>query len=175
MENCVKQAHEFGLPQGGMTMAALLTFITEMKAIGLETAQGLQMSDTFYWDLNERTRAFTTRFLPKTPAQYPSSLHASCYAGVLHCLKAVAALGIERARSGRAVIAAMKAMPTDDDCFGVNAIRADGRFLCPVHLFRVKTPTESRSAWDVFSPIGVTPGAEAFRPLAQGGCALVHS
>ncbi len=175
MENCVKQAHEFGLPQGGMAMAALLSFVTEIKAIGLATAQGLQMSDTFYWDLNDRTRAFTQRFLPKTPNNYPSSLHASCYAGVLHYLKAVAALGTDAARSGRAAIATMKATPTDDDCFGANVIREDGRFLCPVHLFRVKTPAESRSAWDALVRIGTTPGADAFRPLAEGHCPLVRA
>ena len=175
VENCVKQAHEFGLPQGGMTMAALLTFITEMKALGLETAQGLQMSDTFYWDLNDRTRAFTQRFIPRTPTQYPSSLHASTYAGVTHYLKAVAALGPDRARSGRAAIAAMKATPTDDDCFGVNTIREDGRFLCPVHLFRVKSPADSKSAWDIFTPLSTTPGATAFRPMAEGRCPLVRT
>ena len=174
VENCVKQAHEFGLPQGGMTVAALLTFVTEMKSIGLDLAQGLRMSDTFYWDLNERTRAFTRRFLPKTPGQYPSSLHASCYAGVTQYLKALASLGAEKGRSGRAAIAAMKAMPTDDDCFGRNSIREDGRFLCPVTLFRVKAPGESRSAWDVLAPVSVTPGAEAFRPMGEGHCPLVR-
>ena len=175
MENCVKQAREFGLQSRGMTVAALLGFITEVKSMGLPTAQGLQISETFYWDLNDRTRAFTRRFLPKTPNNYPSSLHAACYAGVTHYLKAVASLGPEAARSGRAAIAEMKRLPTDDDCFGRNAIREDGRFLCPVHLFRVKTPAESHAAWDVYVPVATTPGPEAFRPMAEAGCPLVHA
>ena len=175
IENCVKQAREFGLQSRGMTVAALLGFITEVKSMGLPTAQGLQISETFYWDLNDRTRAFTRRFLPKTPNNYPSSLHAACYAGVTHYLKAVASLGPEAARSGRAAIAEMKRLPTDDDCFGRNAIREDGRFLCPVHLFRVKTPAESHAAWDVYVPVASTPGPEAFRPIAEAGCPLVHA
>ena len=175
MENCVKQAREFGLPQRGMTVAALLGFITEVKSMGLDTAQGLQVSETFYWDLNDRTRAFTKRFLPKTPDNYPSSLHAACYAGVTHYMKAIADLGPDKARSGMAAIAAMKRLPTDDDCFGKNTIRADGRFLCPVHLFRVKTPAESKSTWDVYNVAATTPGPEAFRPMAEGGCPLVRT
>ena len=174
MENCVKQAREFGLQARGMTVAALLGFVTEVKSMGLDVAQGLQVSETFYWDLNDRTRAFTKRFLPKTPDNYPSSLHASCYAGVTHYLKAVAALGVDKARSGRAAIAAMKAMPTDDDCFGQASIRADGRFLCPVYLFRVKRPAESRGPWDVYVPLATTPGAQAFRPVAEAGCTMVQ-
>ena len=174
MENCVKQAREFGLPQRGMKVAALLGFITEVKSMGLETAQGLQMSETFYWDLNDRTRAFTQRFLPKTPDNYPSSLHAACYAAVTHYMKAVAALGPDKARSGLAAIAAMKRMPTDDDCFGKNTIREDGRFLCPVHLFQVKTPAESKGVWDVYKPLATTPGPEAFRPMKEAGCPLVQ-
>ena len=175
MENCVKQAREFGLQARGMTVAALLGFVTEVKSMGLEVAQGLQVSETFYWDLNDRTRAFTRRFLPKTPDNYPSSLHASCYAAVTHYLKAVAKIGPEAARSGRAAIAAMKAMPTDDDCFGQNTIREDGRFLCPVYLFRVKRPAESRGPWDVFIPVVTTPGPQAFRPMAEAGCPLVKA
>ena len=174
MENCVKQAREFGLQARGMTVAALLGFITEVHSMGLDVAQGLQVSETFYWDLNDRTRAFTKRFLPKTPDNYPSSLHASCYAGVTHYLKAVAALGVDKARSGRAVIAAMKALPTDDDCFGQNTIRADGRFLCPVTLFKVKRPAESTGPWDVFVPLATTPGPLAFRPVGEAGCVMVQ-
>ncbi len=175
MENCVKQAHEFGLAKSGLTLAAVFGFITEVKSMGLETGQGLLVSETFYWNLNDRTRAFTQRFLPKSPNNYPSSLHASCYAGVTHYLKAVAALGPVPARaSGRAAIAAMKGMPTDDDCFGTASIREDGRFLCPVSLFRVKAPADSRGPWDVYSLVETTPGAHAFRPMAEGGCALVQ-
>jgi branched-chain amino acid transport system substrate-binding protein len=175
MENCVKQAREFGLPQSGMTVAALLGFVTEVKSMGLDVAQGLSLSESFYWDLNDRTRAFTKRFLPKTPTNYPSSLHAACYAAVTHYMRAIVDLGPDKARSGLAAINAMKRLPTDDDCFGKNTIRADGRFLCPIHLFKVKTPAESKSTWDVFNLVDTTPGPEAFRPMAEGGCPLVKT
>ena len=173
MENCVKQAHEFGLAQHGVRVAALFGFVTEVKSMGLDVGQGLLVSETFYWNLNERSRAFTKRFLPKTPSNYPSSLHAACYAGVTHYMKAVADLGPVAARSGRAAIAAMKRLPTDDDCFGPASIRADGRFLCPTFLFRVKTPAQSTSVWDVYNLVSTTPADQAFRPMAGGGCKLI--
>jgi branched-chain amino acid transport system substrate-binding protein len=150
-------------------------FITEVKSMGLETAQGLLISGTFYWDLNDRTRAFTKRFLPKTPHNYPSDLHASCYSAVTHYLKAVAALGPEKARAGLAAINQMKATPTDDDCFGQARIRADGRFVCPGYLFQVKAPAQSKSEWDVFNVVSTTPADKAFRPMEEGGCKLVHA
>jgi branched-chain amino acid transport system substrate-binding protein len=177
MENAVKQAHEFGLMRAGKTVTPMFSFITEMKAVGLDTAQGLYVTEPFYWDLNERTRAFTRRFLPKAGDNYPSSLHASAYSATLHYLKAAAVLGVAAARSGKAVIAAMKAMPTDDDCFGRASIRADGRFLSDNHLFQVKAPGESRAPWDVFKLVATTPGAEAFRPLSAGGgaCPMVKA
>ena len=176
MENCVKQAHEFGLAQGGARIAALFGVITEVHAMGLQVGQGLLLSETFYWDLDDRTRAFTRRFLPKTAGNYPSSLHASCYAGVLHYLKTVAELEPARAKtSGREAVAAMKRLPTDDDCFGQNSIRADGRFLCPVHLFQAKTPPESRMPWDLYTLVAATPADKAWRPLAEGSCPMVHA
>ncbi len=174
MENCVKQAREFGLAAQGMKIVAMFGFITEVKAMGLPTAQGLLVSETFYWDLNERTRAFTKRLIVKSPANYPSSLHAACYAGVTHYLKAVAALGVAQARSGAATIAAMKRLPTDDDCFGSAAIRADGRFLCPVHLFRAKSPGDSHAPWDLFDLVATTPGDVAYRALSEHACPLVQ-
>jgi len=176
MENCVKQAREFGLARNGTRIVALFGFITEVHSMGPQVGQGLLLSETFYWDLDDRTRAFTRRFLPKAAGNYPSSLHASCYAGVLHYLKAVAELGPARAKaSGREVVAAMKAMPTDDDCFGQCSIRADGRFLCPVYLFQVKTPGESKGPWDLYDLVATTPADRAWRPLAEGGCPLVHA
>ncbi len=175
MESCVKQAHEFGLGQGGMRVVSLFGFITEVKSMGLQTAQGLLVSETFYWDMNERTRAFTKRFVVKSPANYPSSLHAACYAGVTHYLKAVAGMGVAQAKaSGADAIAAMKRMPTDDDCFGTVTIRADGRFLCPVYLFRAKTPAASKNPWDVYELVATTPGDKAFRPLSDKACPLVQ-
>ena len=130
MENCVKQAHEFGLAKSGVRIVALFGFITEVHSMGLETGQGLLLSETFYWNLNDRTRAFTNRFLPKAGDNYPSSLHASCYSGVMHYMRAVAKIGPAQAKaSGREAIAAMKEMPTDDDCFGACSVRSDGRFI----------------------------------------------
>jgi branched-chain amino acid transport system substrate-binding protein len=175
MENCVKQAAEFNLMQQGIKIAALVGFITEVKSMGLQTAQGLLISGTFYWDLNDRTRAFTKRFLPKTPHNYPSDLHASCYSAVTHYLKAVAALGPDKARAGVDTIARMKATPTDDDCFGQARIREDGRFVCPGDLFEVKSPAQSKSEWDVFNVVSTTPADKAFRPMEEGGCKLVHA
>jgi len=175
MENSVKQAHEFGLTRGGKTVAPMFGFVTEIKALGLETGQGLYMTEPFYWDLNDRTRAFTKRLLPKSGDNYPSSLHAGAYSAVTHYMKAAVSIGPERMRSGRAAIAAMKAMPTDDDCFGRASIRADGRFLSDTHLFQVKSPAESHGPWDIFKYVSTTPGAQAFRPLSEGGCAMVKA
>ncbi len=176
MENCVKQAREFGLAQQGMKIAALLGFVTEIHSMGLETAQGLLISDTFYWDTNDRTRAFTARFLKKSPHNYPSSLHASCYAGVTQYMKAVAKLGVPAARgSGRAAIAAMKAIPTDDDCFGRQQIRPDGRFITPVFLLEAKKPAERKMPWDVFNILATTPADQAFRPLAENACPMLKT
>lgn len=172
MENCVKQAHEFGIADGGKTVAAMFGFVTEMKGAGLEAAQGLYLTEPFYWDLNDRTRAFTKRFLPKAGDNYPCSLHAAAYSATLHYMKVAASIGPEKMHSGRAAIAAMKAMPTDDDCFGTASIRSDGRFLSDTHLFQVKSPKESKQPWDIFRYASTTPGAQAFRPLAEGGCAM---
>jgi branched-chain amino acid transport system substrate-binding protein len=174
MENCVKQAREFGLAESGTKIAALFGFVTEIRSMGLEAGQGLLVSETFYWDLNDRTRAFAKRLLTKSGGNYPSSLHASCYAGVTHYLKAVAAIGPAQAKaSGLATVAAMKRLPTEDDCFGQASIRADGRFLCPTYLFQVKSPAQSKGEWDVYNVVATTPGASAFRPASEHACPLV--
>ncbi len=171
--NCIKQAHEFGLPKGGMRLAAMLMFISDVHALGLEVAQGLTLSNSYYWDLNDRTRAFNERVRPKTPNNWPGMLHAGCYAGTLHYLKAAADMGVAAAKAdGGAVIARMKAMPTDDDCFGVGSIRADGRKLHPAYLFEVKQPSESRGPWDYYRLLASTPAAEAFRPVSESSCPL---
>jgi branched-chain amino acid transport system substrate-binding protein len=173
MEACVKQAREFGLDKTGMAIAALLGFVTEVHSMGLPTAQGLMLAEPFYWDLNDRTRAFTRRFLPKTPNNYPSSLHAGCYSAVTHYMKTAAQMGLTAAKaSGRATIAAMKVQPTDDDCFGEARIRADGRFLAPVTLFQCKTPAESRRAWDVYKVLDTIPASQAWHP-PDGSCGLM--
>ena len=174
--NTIKQAAEFGITRGGTKLAGLLVFLNDVHALGLQTAQGLVLTESFYWDLNDRTRAFTKRVLPKTGGNYPAMSHAGCYGGAMHYLKAVAAIGATEAKkSGAAVVARMKAMPTDDDAFGQGSIREDGRKLHPTYLFEVKKPGESRAPWDYYKLLATTPAAEAFRPLKDGNCPLVRA
>ncbi len=173
--NCIKQAAEFGLTPA-IRLAALLMYVTDVHALGLDAAQGLSLTETFYWDMNDRTRAFAQRVLPKTPRNMPNMVHAGCYAGALHWMKAAADLGVAQAKaSGAATVERMKAMPTDDDCFGAGSIRADGRKLHPAYLFEAKKPSESKGPWDLMRLVATTPADQAFRPLGAGGCRLVHS
>ena len=175
-ENCIKQAHEFGLTPT-MMLAALLIQVRGVRSLGLETAQGLRWSESYYWNLNDRTRAWNERVRTKTPnGVWPNMTQAGDYAVTLHYLKAVAAMGVAAAKAdGRAVVERMKAMPTDDDCFGPGRIREDGRALHPVYLLEAKKPAESKQSWDVANVIATTPLEEAFRPLNEGGCPLVKS
>ena len=173
--NSIKQAVEFGLTKN-MKIAALLMFLADVHGLGLDTAQGLVLTETFYWDLNDRTRAFTNRVKAKTPNNYPNMDHAGCYAGTLHYLKAVAELGAAAAKQdGKAVIAKMKAMPTDDDAFGKGSIREDGRGLFPAYLFQVKTPAESKGPWDYYKLLVTTPADQAWKPMSEGGCPLIKA
>jgi len=173
--NCIKQVAEFGVNKQ-MKIAAMLMYNSNVHALGLETAQGLLMTEAFYWDLNDRTRAWMERIKSKTPNQWPNMVQAGDYASVLHYLKAVAAMGAGAAKAdGAAAVAQMKAMPTDDDCFGKGTIRADGRHIHPSYLFQAKSPAESKGGWDGLKLLETTPAEEAFRPLAQGGCSLVRS
>ncbi len=168
----LKQAIEFGVtPQ--MKVAALIMLIGDVRAVGLETAQRLLLTEGFYWDLNDRTRAFTARVRPKTPANMPCTTHASAYSATLHYLKALAELGVAAGRGGRNAVACMKAMPTDDDAFGKCSIRADGQVMLPAYIFEVKRPQESRAEWDYYKRLAVVAAEDAFRPLAEGGCPLV--
>ena len=170
--NCIKQAREFGL-MSSMKVAAMLMYNSNVHAIGLDTAQGLLLTESYYWDLNDRTRAFNERIRPKTPDQWPNMVQAGCYAATLHYLKAVADLGIGPAKaSGRDVVARMKAMPTDDDCFGAGTIRADGRKIHPSYLLQAKAPAESKQPWDGLKLVATTPADEAFRPTSEGGCTM---
>jgi branched-chain amino acid transport system substrate-binding protein len=173
----VKQAQEFGLPRQGVKLAAIIGSITGVVAVGLQAMQGLYLSETFYWDLNDRTRAFYDRVKGKLPAGvFPNYVHAGNYSGVLHYLKAVQEMGVARAKaSGREVVAQMKRMPTDDDAFGPGSIRADGRKLHPAFLLRVKAPAESRRPGDVYHVEQTVPGEQAFRPMSEGGCPMVRS
>jgi branched-chain amino acid transport system substrate-binding protein len=173
--NCIKQAAEFGLTKQ-MKIAAMLMFISDVNGLGLQTAQGLMLTETFYWDLNDRTRAFTNRVRSKTPNNLPGMDHAGCYGATLHYLKSVADIGAAAAKAdGKAAVVRMKAMPTDDDAFGHGSIREDGRGLFPAYLFQVKTPAESKAPWDYYKLVATTPADEAFRPLSEGGCPLVHA
>jgi branched-chain amino acid transport system substrate-binding protein len=174
--NTVKQAAEFGLTRRGTKIAVLLMFINDVHGLGLQAAQGLVCTETFYWDLNDRTRAFTNKVRPHLAGNMPAMSHAGCYSAVLHYLKAAADMGVAQAKaSGTEAVARMKAMPTDDDCFGAGSIRADGRKIHPAYLFEVKSPAESKGAWDYYKLLQTTPAEEAFRPLAEGGCPLVRS
>jgi branched-chain amino acid transport system substrate-binding protein len=175
-ENCIKQAHEFGITQS-MKLAALLIQVRGVRALGLDTAAGLRWSESYYWDLNDRTRAWNDRVRTKTPnGVWPNMTQAGDYAATLHYLKTVADMGVEEAKKdGRATVARMKAMPTDDDCFGPGRIREDGRALHPVYLLEAKKPSESKQSWAVAKVIASTPAEEAFRPLNEGGCPLVRS
>jgi branched-chain amino acid transport system substrate-binding protein len=171
--NSIKQANEFGLANT-MKIAALLMFITDVHALGLDTAHGLNLTESFYWDLNEGTRAFTNRVKPKTPNNWPNMVHAGCYSATLHYLKTVYDMGpAEAKKDGVATVNRMKKMPVEDDCFGKTTIREDGRNLTPSFLFQVKKPSESKGPWDYYNLVASTPGTEAYRPLADGHCPFV--
>lgn len=175
LPNCIKQAHEFGVTRS-MKMAALVMFLNDIRAAGLDTMQKLLFTNSFYWDTNDRTRAFTRRVLPAMGGAYPGMVHAGCYAVTLHYLKAVAALGVEAAKaSGAATVARMKAMPTEDDAFGAGSIRADGRAVLPAYLLQVKTPTESTGGWDYCKLVSTMAPEETVKPLAQSECPLIRS
>jgi branched-chain amino acid transport system substrate-binding protein len=168
--NSIKQAGEFGIVKGGQNMAGLLVFLTDVHALGLPTAQGLIFTETFYWDMNDQTRAFTKRFIARNKDVYPTMIHAGVYSGVLHYLKAVEAL---KSDDGTKVIAKMKELPTDDPLFGKGTVRADGRKIHPAYLFEVKKPAESKGPWDYYKTRATIPADQAFRPLKDGECPLV--
>ena len=174
--NSVKQAREFGLTRT-MRMVGLLCLLGDVRAMGAEAAQGLLTTEPFYWDLNDRTRAFTKRVLPQMPTGiYPSTNHAGAYSAVLHYLKTAAAMGPAAAKaSGRATVARMKALPTEDDCFGPGRVREDGRKIHPVYLFEVKKPAEVTTEWDLYRLAGSIDAEQAMRPLSEGGCPLVRT
>ena len=168
--NAIKQGAEFGIVKGGQNFAGLLVFLTDVHALGLQTAQGLVFTETFYWDLNDRTRAFAKRFAERNRGIHPTMIHAGVYAGVTHYLKAVEAL---KSDDGTRVIAKMKEIPTDDPLFGKGTIRVDGRKIHPAYLVEVKKPSESKAPWDYYKIRATIPADQAFRPLDQGECPLV--
>ena len=168
--NSIKQAAEFGIVKGGQKLAGLLVFLPDVHGLGLNTAQGLQITEAWYWDLNDASRAFAKRFAAQHGGKYPSSDHAGVYAGVMHYLKAVDA---GKTDDGTKVIAKMKELPTDDPLFGKGSIRADGRKIHPVYLFEVKKPSESKGPYDYYKVLQTIPAEQAFRPVDQGNCPLV--
>ncbi len=172
--NSIKQAAEFGIVKGGQSLAGLLVFATDINALGLDTAQGLFLTETWYWDLNDASRAWTKRWHTERGVtnKYPAMNHAGVYAGITHYLKAVMALGADT-HDGKAVVAQMKKMPTDDPLFGKGSVRADGRVIHPAYLFEVKKPSESKYPGDFYKIRATIPADEAFRPLKEGNCPLV--
>jgi branched-chain amino acid transport system substrate-binding protein len=168
--NAIKQAAEFGIVRGGQNLAGLLVFLTDVHGLGLQIAQGLILTEAFYWDLNDQTRAWSKRFAERNRNMYPTMIHAGVYGAVLHYLKAVHAL---KSDDGTKVVAKMKELPTDDPLFGKGTIRTDGRKIHDMYLFEVKKPAESKGPWDYYKLRATIPAAEAFRPLDQGGCPLV--
>ncbi len=168
--NAIKQAAEFGIVKGGQNLAGLLVFLTDVHGLGLQTAQGLIFTESFYWDLNERTRAWGKKFAERNRGIHPTMIHAGVYSAVTHYLKAVEAL---KSDDGTKVIARMKETPTDDPLFGKGTIRADGRKIHPMYLVEVKKPAESKYPWDYYKIRATIPANEAFRPIDQGDCPLV--
>jgi branched-chain amino acid transport system substrate-binding protein len=171
--NAVKQASEFGLMGSGQKVVALLGYITDIHAIGLETAQGLRLTEAFYWDMNAATRAFTERYRAANEGRIPTMNQAGVYSATLHWMKAIAAIGPTKAHDGAAVVAQMKALPTQDPLFGEGSVRADGRALHDLYVFEVKRPSESKAPYDYYKLLTTISGDQAFRPLKNGGCPLV--
>ncbi len=168
--NAIKQGAEFGIGRGGQQFAGLLVFLTDVHALGLDKAQGLLLTESFYWDLNDQTRAWSKRFAERHKGNMPTMAQAGVYSAVLHYLKAVDALKTD---DGTKVVAKMKEMPTDDPIFGKGTVRADGRKIHPMYLFEVKKPSESKGPWDYYKIKATIPADHAFRPMAEGECPLV--
>src|SRR6266700_3739169 len=169
--NAIEQGTRLGIVQGGQHFAGLLVYLTDVHGLGLNKAQGLMLSESFYWDLDEQTRAWSTRFARRHWGAMPTMAQAGVYAAVLHYLKAVEAL---KSDDGTRVIAKMKALPTDDPLFGKGSIRQDGRKIHPMYLFEVKKPSESKREWDYYKLRATIPADQAFRPLGQGDCPLIQ-
>ncbi|MDR3469950.1 MAG: ABC transporter substrate-binding protein [Xanthobacteraceae bacterium] len=169
--NALKQAAEFGLMKGGQKLIALLLEITDVHAIGLKDGQGLILTDAFYWDRDDDTRAFSKRFLERV-GHMPTMIQAGLYSATMHYLKAIDAIGTDDSTK---VMAQMKATPIHDFFARDGHLREDGRMVHDMYLFEVKTPAESKGDWDLYKLLATVPGDEAFRPLDKGGCALVKS
>ncbi len=171
--NAIKQASEFGIVAGGQKLAGLLLFITDIHALGLDAVKGLNFTETFYWDLNEDTRAFSMRYQEMMPAKsMPTMIHAGVYSSLLHYFKALEALG-GNPHDGLKVVEKMKEMPTDDKLFGQGIIQPNGRKIHPAYLFEAKDPSESTGPWDYYKLVATIPAEEAFMPLEKSTCPLL--
>ena len=170
--NSIKQASEFGIVKGGQSLAGLLVFASDVAALGLPTAQGLILTETWYWDMNDANRAWTKRWQQERQGKWPTMIHAGVYSGITHYLKAAVALK-GNVSDGKAVVAQMKSMPTDDPLFGKGTIRPDGRKVHPAYLLEVKKPSDSKYPGDFYNVRATIPADQAFRPLKEGNCPLV--
>jgi branched-chain amino acid transport system substrate-binding protein len=170
--NAIKQAAEFGIVSKGQKLASLLVFISDIKAIGLETAHGLTLSEAFYWDRDDQTRAWSQKFAAKRDGAMPTMVQAGVYSSVMHYLKAVAEL--KSAKDGKAVVAKMEALPTDDPLFGKGTIDPNGRKRHSMYVYEVKTPEESKGKWDYYKLVREVPADQAFRAPADSGCPLLQ-
>src|SRR5499426_3610540 len=168
--NSIKQAAEFGIVKGGQNLAGLLVFLSDIHGLGLDKAQGLIFTETFYWDLNDQTRAFAKRFASANGGKYPTMVHAGVYSAITHYLKAVEA---GKTDDGTKTIAKMKELPTDDPLFGKGRVRTDGRKIHPAYLVEVKKPSESKGPYDYYKVRATIPADQAFRPMSEGDCPLV--
>jgi branched-chain amino acid transport system substrate-binding protein len=168
--NSIKAAAEFGIVKGGQKLAGLLVFVTDVHSLTLNLAQGLQLTEAFYWDRNDESRAFAKRFAAKHGGKMPTSIQAGFYTAAKHYLEQVKALSTDNAEK---IMERMKSTPADEPIFGKAVIRADGRKVHDVHLFEVKTPAESKGPWDYYKLIRTIPGDQAFRPMDKGECPLV--
>src|SRR3984957_13918346 len=174
--NCIKQAAEFGIMKGGQKVAGLIFLLHDVHGVGLDSAQGVLLTEPFYWNLSAGTREFAKRYAARFNGVMPGSVHAGQYSAVTHYLKAAAAMGADKVTaSGRAAIAHMQGMPTDDPLFGKGKVRVDGRVIHEMHLFEVKSPAQSKEAGDYYTHRRTIPADQAFRPLDQGNCPLVHA
>jgi len=171
--NSIKQGAEFGITAGGQHFAGLLVFISDVNSLGLKTAQGLVLTATWYWDMNDANRSWTKRWQAERSGKFPTMVQAGVYSATLHYLKAVAAL--KSSSDGKAVVAKMKEMPTDDPLFGKGSIRADGRKIHPAYLFEVKKPEESKYPGDYYALRATIPAEEAFRPIKDDNCPMISN
>ncbi|WP_442796429.1 ABC transporter substrate-binding protein [Pandoraea sp. XJJ-1] len=170
--NALKQAREFGIVQRGQKLAALLVFLSDVHALGLNTAQGLMFTDGFYWDQDDASRVWSARFQKKYKDLKPTMVQAGVYSSVLHYLRAVAA---SQSVDAKVVAQKMREMPIRDPIMHNASIRPDGRVIHDMYLFRVKSPAESKGPWDYYTKVATVPATEAFQPLSKSTCSLVKT